>query len=373
MSELTSVQDNHKAVRRHLLATASALALTAYVASISLAKAGESDHPVVWIELGGQLEAMQGTSAPFSAPFMFPPTTPDVYGVQSFAWKQKAPRFAFGGEGKIAFQPEGSEWVFSAALRFGRSNSKKHTHYQGPPARYYYPSYPSSAGLPRYAAAFSDTLVSHRESHAVIDFAVGKDVGLGMLGPDSVSTFSAGVRLAEFSIKSSASIYARPDIGFAGKYADFYQYALNGQTQRNFHGIGPSLSWNASAALLGNADSGELTLDWGLNGSVLFGRQRAEIQHTTSAYHFIGNRPRRQGRNVPLYTNAYSTARSRTITVPNLGGFAGLTMRKSNTKVGLGYRADFFFGAMDTGIDVRRTSDLGFHGPFATISIGLGG
>jgi hypothetical protein len=28
---------------------------------------------------------------------------------------------------------------------------------------------------------------------------------------------------------------------------------------------------------------------------------------------------------------------------------------------------------MDAGIDTRHTSDLGFHGPFATISIGLGG
>jgi len=43
------------------------------------------------------------------------------------------------------------------------------------------------------------------------------------------------------------------------------------------------------------------------------------------------------------------------------------------TKVSLGYRADFFFGAADTGIDARKTSDLSFHGPFAKLSIGLGG
>jgi len=373
MSELLNTNIDERRMRRQLLATASALALTSYVASVDFAKAEDRDHPAVWIEFGGQLEAMQGASKPFSAPFMFPDTVPDVYGEQTFAWKQKAPRFSFGGEGKITVQPQGSDWVFLAAIRFGRSNSKKHTHYQGPQALYVYPSYPSSAGLNRYAAPFSDTLVPQSETHAIVDFAVGKDVGLGMLGPNSDSQFSAGVRLAEYSIRSTTSIYARPDVGFAGKYADFYQYALNGQTKRNFHGIGPSLSWNASAALLGNADGGELTLDWGINGAVLFGRQRADVQHTTSAYHFIGNRPRRQGRNVPLYTHAYSTSRSRSVTVPNLGGFAGISMRKANAKVSLGYRADFFFGAMDTGIDARRTSDLGFHGPFATISIGLGG
>ena len=65
--------------------------------------------------------------------------------------------------------------------------------------------------------------------------------------------------------------------------------------------------------------------------------------------------------------------RSRSVVVPNLGGFAGLSMNYPNAKVSFGYRADFFFGAMDTGIDARHSSNVGFHGPFATISIGLGG
>jgi hypothetical protein len=59
--------------------------------------------------------------------------------------------------------------------------------------------------------------------------------------------------------------------------------------------------------------------------------------------------------------------------VPNVGGFAGLTFRHADAKVSFGYRADFFFGAMDGGIDTRNTSTVSFHGPFATISIGLGG
>jgi hypothetical protein len=37
------------------------------------------------------------------------------------------------------------------------------------------------------------------------------------------------------------------------------------------------------------------------------------------------------------------------------------------------YRADFFFGAMDGGIDTAKKENVGFYGPFATISIGLGG
>jgi hypothetical protein len=68
-----------------------------------------------------------------------------------------------------------------------------------------------------------------------------------------------------------------------------------------------------------------------------------------------------------------ATARSRTVTVPNLGGFAALSYRFTRAKLSMGYRADFFFGAMDRGIDARRSVTTGYHGPYATISIGLGG
>lgn len=44
-----------------------------------------------------------------------------------------------------------------------------------------------------------------------------------------------------------------------------------------------------------------------------------------------------------------------------------------NAKVSFGYRADFFFDAVDAGFDTRHTQAVGFHGPFATVSIGPGG
>jgi hypothetical protein len=59
--------------------------------------------------------------------------------------------------------------------------------------------------------------------------------------------------------------------------------------------------------------------------------------------------------------------------VPNIGGMAGLSLKFPNAKVSLGYRADFFFGAMDGGIDIAHKENVGFYGPFAAISIGLGG
>lgn len=374
MSELVKVVAVNNSLHQKLLTTASSLALIAYAASAPIARAEESDRPTVWIELGGQLEAMQGISRPFSAPFMSPETAPDVYGAQTFAWKQKAPRLAFGGEGKVEFRPTNSDWSLSAAIRFGRSNSKKHTHYQGPQISY---TFANGFKLPRYAAAFSDTLVEHRETHAVVDFTAGRDLGIGVLGREGVSTVNVGVRFAQFSIKSNAQITARPNADLVGislyQYPTFHQYALAGRATRSFRGVGPSLSWNSSTALSGNAEDGELALDWGINGAVLFGRQKANVSHSTNASHFLGSHFT-GSRYVAVYpARAANTSRSRSVTVPNLGGFAGITMRKANAKVSLGYRADFFFGATDTGIDARRTSDLDFHGPFATIGIGLGG
>jgi hypothetical protein len=37
----------------------------------------------------------------------------------------------------------------------------------------------------------------------------------------------------------------------------------------------------------------------------------------------------------------------------------------------LGYRADFFFGAIDGGVDTRKTADRNFYGPYLGIGIGL--
>lgn len=58
---------------------------------------------------------------------------------------------------------------------------------------------------------------------------------------------------------------------------------------------------------------------------------------------------------------------------PNLGNYSGVSWRYQNAKISLGYRADFFFGAIDGGIDKRHSESLNMSGPFATISFGWGG
>jgi hypothetical protein len=118
---------------------------------------------------------------------------------------------------------------------------------------------------------------------------------------------------------------------------------------------------------LGDVDDGQLALDWGANAALLFGRQKAKINYTTIAKSF---------HRYPIVYTAHNTVHrteARRVTVPNLGGFAALSYRFTNAKISAGYRADFFFGAMDGGLDTHRSMTTGFHGPFATISVGLGG
>ena len=110
---------------------------------------------------------------------------------------------------------------------------------------------------------------------------------------------------------------------------------------------------------------------------MLFGRQKTKVSQTTQAYHFPITEAYGGQYDGYYYTRVYRGShqhtRSRGVTIPNLGGFAGLSVKYPNVKFSLGYRADFFFGAVDAGIDERRTKNLGFNGPFATVSIGLGG
>lgn len=122
-----------------------------------------------------------------------------------------------------------------------------------------------------------------------------------------------------------------------------------------------------------------IALDWGLNASLLFGRQKTRTQHQTTAHYqplqadpfpypdYLLNP-------IPVYHHAPPPqTRSRSVVVPNVGGFAGLSFKYTNAKISFGYKADFFFGAMDGGIDSRKTYDRDFYGPYASISIGLGG
>src|SRR6185437_4554638 len=127
-------------------------------------------------------------------------------------------------------------------------------------------------------------------------------------------------------------------------------------------------------AVLGNGESA-LTVDWGINGALLFGRQKAKGSHSTIARYYKGLLTGTPPPGVSLVYDHSNVPhnRSRSVVMPNVGFLGGISLRFPNAKVSFGYRADMFFGAMDMGLDQRDTKDRVFHGLFATISIGLGG
>jgi len=399
MNELMNSTVRSEGARRRLLASVSTAVLL--VCADTMAQAGEDSHPILWIELGGQLETLSHTQDQFAPAFLAdpPPLGPRPWSAAMGGFgtgthidpgfpnpfepvhplsMQKPPNYAFGGEGKILLQPQGSDWVFAASVRYGRSNGHKSIQ-KGIPIQNYLPNDKYFETL----ALFNDTQTTYSESHGVLDFQVGRDVGLGLIGRKAHSTVNFGVRIAQLATKSDVRVDADPNMQ-AYKHVNganytkydlrFQTYVLHGHSDRSFHGIGPSLSWNGSAPLIGNPDTMEFALDWGLNGAVLFGRQKADVSHHTS-HHDRGGAQFGNGyrQNILIYNNIETSDRARSVIVPNVGAFAGLSAKFPNAQVSFGYRADFFFGAMDTGIDMRHTQDMSFHGPFAKISIGLGG
>jgi len=397
MSELIQKNDNRAAVRWKLLTGVSALALTGYVSSASLVHAEDSNRPQVWIELGGQLNRLDDGQEAFAPEFPNSPPRPSTFSPsQKFEYPT---RLGLDEYGAISIQSEASDWIFSASVRYGRSGTSRHVHQQTNPKAHkfhysvtlYNPPHVGTQSWQPSAARFADTDVQKNgETHAVLDFQAGKDVGLGFLGgKNGTSVINAGVRFAQFSSRSNVVIKSDPDWHFNYTYLPpsflnllhatnsklvigqpFHSNLASLQAERSFHGIGPSLSWNASAPIAGNVQDGELVADWGLNAALLFGRQRAKVHHQTTGRYHGANYP--LGSRVITYHPApVDATRSRSVTVPNVGAFAGLSFQFSAAKVSAGYRADFFFGAMDGGIDTRQTENVGFHGPYATISIGL--
>jgi len=401
MSELINKNDNRATIRWKLLTGASVLALSAYVSSLAAANADGANNPSIWIELGGQLDRQSGLGHTYVPDFIANnPDSPIVDPISPLHY-ERPPLYAMGLDGKITFQPDDSDWSFSASMRYGRSGGRKNVtpgkelvrymHYTRAPERFFsYPAYmyvtilPPKTGTQRKLGEdFAPTQVSQKQTHEIVDFSAGKDVGLGLFGRNISSTVDAGVRFAQFRSNTSATIHARPDTIFgyvtiAGAhrlwpqydfkfpFTSFSTYAAEFRAQREFAGVGPTLSWNASVPIAGNPSDEALTIDWGINAALLFGHQRAKGSHHTSGHHHKYNT------NSAYYTTNKPFDRSRDVTVPNVGGMLGMSVKFPNAKVSIGYRGDFFFGAMDTGVDTRKTGTTGFYGPFATISIGIG-
>ncbi len=336
MSELVPVQRN-QAVRWHLLASVSAVALLVSVATAPVALADDVNH--FYFELGGQYGMEAGGSSGWFLPFAAPGGGGEggevsVQRVHSATGPNGAafpirPVQSWDFDGAVKLQPADSDLIFKLAIQYGRTAQRDEVAQL---------TQPTASGTGHYTG-----FARHRESHAIIDFQVGKDFGLGMFGYEGSSVFSAGIRYAHFT--------ARTDTAFYTSTKDFQGSGAT-RLQRSFVGAGPMVSWQASAPLTDD-ENGSFSIDWGADAAVLFGRQKANL--------------------TLVYDTGYvvESDRDNSVTVPNVGGFAGLSWHpaESSLQLSFGYKVDAYFNALDGGIAAQHQIDRVTHGPFLKIGI----
>ncbi len=380
-----------------LLATASAAVLISAMFNVEAwGESRSAGQPPVWISFAWHSEHVQGTGDPFSPDFLGPVV---AAGFTSPVVGERNLSHSYGDEGKVSFQPGGSNWIYSASVRYGRAHGGRSSHEQTNGPTYKVAHYSTLSGSPigtshvnQHDVRFLDVSAVNNETHFIIDFKVGKDVGLGMLGHNSTSVLSGGIRFVQLrSSQDVPRLDGDPDFSwtpfhqtefFGGAEIldsynqSFHNYFSSAQSTRSFNGIGPSISWDAAASVYGEPRSGEISVDWSVSAAALFGRQKVKSHHeTVGQQHCYGGFSQTFGCghvDTVLYSKSTNSARSRSIVVPNIGGTIGFSYRVADFKFSAGYRADYFLHAIDAGIDVRREVTSSFNGPFVRVSLGIG-
>ncbi len=363
MSEFAQTHYASQYLKRQLLATASALTLMGFMGGAQASDVFASDRPSAWIELGGQFDMENDPTQTW-----LPPNAPPPLVQPTFKPFGRLPGIGYDWDGKISVQPNDSDWIFSAAIQFGKAkHGPKSTHDQDNPTGQNLFGLP---GPPTYA--FTDSHSRAVTGHLILDFQAGKDLGLGLFGGHGSSSVNLGIRMAQFTESANGTMTAR--VSARNKYNGGVVHDADMHAARSFSGIGPSIGWNASLPLTGS-QADEIVFDWGANAALLFGRQKADVSlHTKDVQYTSGLAGTAPAKSYLLTHATSRSSRKRQAIVPNIGGFAGISYRMGGrAKVALGYRADFFFGAIDGGIDAARKENVGFYGPFATISLGIGG
>lgn len=355
MTELINKRDNRAAIQLTLLASVSAAALIIYASSVGVAEAGDTDRPLIWLEASGQFDQLYDSQSIWLPEFAPGYATGPLVG--QYTGTQHAPRSGYDADASVLFQASGNAWQIFAAAHVGRARrngSVAVTQHQSAFGRY--------GTYTRYNAT-----VHNSESHDIIDFQVGKDVGLGTIRPGAASVIRMGVRVAQFRSRSDIHISTEVPISHNGTAFN----DVHSRISRDFAGLGPSIAWDASFPVDGNDTDGHLSVDWAVNAALLIGRQKVK-QETAASYqgeYYNGSSHTYVAHRQTVHPTRLRRAN---VTVPNLGGSIGISYRMNDAKLSLGYRADWYRHVLDGGIDTWHPTSRGFFGPYASISIGFG-
>jgi outer membrane receptor protein involved in Fe transport len=332
------------------------------------------------VELGGQV---QRHDAPYGE---ISPTFADSFS-DALDPRQIENRDLDWGDGRevtLTYAMPNSPWRLSGGYRFGKTNGTDKLMASEPGGKvcngpqYFCDKYGAVYGDDIYFIPnnFMSATTTNREEHSLIDFAVGRDFGLGSSESAFGSRLKAGVRYAEFESRTRLKLAGVPSWELPDEWIFKYpsqhdRYEADLQADREFKGWGPTLSWEASRALLGGQESGRLGLDWSLEAGVLFGKQKTRFTGEESAAYFTGPKYGSQVGD-PVVTPA-PESRSKTVTVPSFGAALGLSYEIQRIKVGAGYRWERYLDVLDAGYAERQDADRTIDGPYFKLSVGFGG
>ena len=201
---------------------------------------------------------------------------------------------------------------------------------------YYGVLYPNYAGPVRGES---------NEKQTVIDFEVGRDIGLGEEG--ATARVYGGARYARFEANNNVS-------GTQTGPSGFWYYSISADTRAQFHGAGPRIGLEFSVPL-----SPPLTLVLGGSASALFGKQESTIDAQVFSS-FFGN------------STSTSLAVSENDWVGNVEGEAAIKFKPFGPQGGnlaIGVRAEAWFDQFrgPNGQDLDRYD----WGPFIRFNISL--
>ncbi len=230
-------------------------------------------------------------------------------------------------------------WHVSASFRYGWNKRNKH-HDTGETVTFARPPGDGTSGANSsvdQTPAEAGT-VHVRSSHAVADFAVGRDIGIGS-GPAQIKL---GLRYADLTEKISG-----PGVMYDGtSLGSLDATSSSAQLKSRFQGLGPRIAVEGSMPI-----SGQWGVDYGAGAAYLFALKRDRTFATFG----------------PTITQSDKKG------VFNLDASLALTYNFTPaTKVALGYRADAYFDALP-GIDFTKVGGGAdttrvYHGAFLRLT-----
>lgn len=302
----------------------SALALMS-TAGASGARAAEASGGPWTLELDGTYEFDHEAA---TQSFIPSNAIPDAY---------LKPKHGYDVGGRLTYQADGSPMSYGLAVHFGRTSEVRH-----------------SASVAYYSKYLINQSVKNREttSHAVVDFEVGKDVGLGLFGHGGVATIGGGLRYGHFN-STTRGVFAT-QAKYNNSFGTFSQSGTFKFT-RTTDAVGPRLFIRTTQPLPGELGRNGVSIGLGADGAVLFGRQRVNNNvESTGAY----------------TTQFPAIHRSKTRTMGTLGAFAQVNWHAPGSPLTLsvGYKVDDYINALDGGFQTSHGIDVLQHGPFASMT-----